>query len=631
MAHNRTVLLAILILLFVAGCSNSPIQQPADPSPTVPQPTPTLKPTEVAVAIPVQQPTAKLPVEELAQSGELDTIESVTPPEALTASAEEVVPQPAASDNTAAVGQPEIESPGRAEPPRPGTEAKSDVQVNFFRFAKQIEKPSEPTVIEWNVDGVESVQITRYGGKFGEAGEQWTVPAAGTMQHTFPPTTGGFEITYLLTSLESQSVSDQFNLTVPCEYTWVFDFRDPSLLCPGKPVISEAAFQMFEGGIMLWFDATDTILYTSWDGSISAEVPDTYEHGVDLVSDPLYAAPEGYYQPDYGLGKVWRTYPEARIALGWAISPNFGYEAVRQAEPVVPFGDIDQFITLPGDGFLHLQTEGDWDVQYDVPEITLADQRPQVEASVIPTPEPTSPFDPNATVNYFRFNPPPGRPSDNVTLEWSVDGVSSINIQRIGGDNGEANETFTDLPAEGSLAQTFPIEVGGMPVVYTLTSDELTTMSLEFVIDMPCEFTWAITSSSDECPTRPVVSFGAQQNFENGFMVWIQEEDIIIYGTWDGAFHGVVEDNYQHGFDIVSDVTQVPPSGLIQPEYGFGKVWREETNVRNMLGWAVSVSQDYEVRHQTTSSDTASYIEYVTLFDGGRIVIEHPSQIWTIE
>ena len=43
----------------------------------------------------------------------------------------------------------------------------------------------------------------------------------------------------------------------------------------------------------------------------------------------------------------------------------------------------------------------------------------------------------------------------------------------------------------------------------------------------------------------------------------------------------------------VNDPSLTPPDGRYQPEYGFGKVWRENAFVREYLGWATDWGTDY--------------------------------------
>ena len=634
MLHKRIciVLLAILTIA-LAGCSSSPIQETPsnNAAPQLNESAEITDSTQPETAQSDDVPTAVLSDEEpesaastgpSSSSGGASGQAQTAPLEGLAVVESDSVSVPAQLD---AHGQPIIQQPGRAEPPRP----EPTLNVKLFRLAKQAEKPSEPSIIEWDVEGVESVQITRVGGQYGEAGEQWTVPANGTMEHTFPQTTAGFEITYLLSGVNSSSVASQFAVTVPCEYSWVFDFRDPSLLCPGRPVISDAAFQVFEGGIMLWLGAEDKVLYSSWDGAIHAELEDTYQHGVDLVTDPEIVAPNGYYQPDYGLGKVWRDHAEARIVLGWALAPNIGYQAIRQGEPLVPFGDLDSFVMLPDNGYLHIQSEGNWDVQYNYGEIPLASVRPPVAEGAIPEPAATAPIDTGISVDYFRFTPSPTRPSDIVQMEWSVEGVSSVTITRLGGENGEANETY-NVAASGRLEQRFSPTMGGMPIVYRLTSVENEGFSAEYVIDLPCEYAWLISvPRGNDCPTKVTSGLGAQQDFEHGFLIWISEEDLMVYSTWDGSSHGFIDDTFVFGTDIISDPNIVPPAGYYQPDYGFGKVWREEPGLRDLLGWGVTPAKEYTVYHQADSLD-GNGTEYITMLNGGMLTIEQSSDTWIV-
>ena len=46
------------------------------------------------------------------------------------------------------------------------------------------------------------------------------------------------------------------------------------------------------------------------------------------------------------------------------------------------------------------------------------------------------------------------------------------------------------------------------------------------------------------------------------------------------------------------DPAITPPSGLRQPERGFGKVWREHPDLREQLGWALEKEQRANARIQ---------------------------------
>ncbi len=121
------------------------------------------------------------------------------------------------------------------------------------------------------------------------------------------------------------------------------------------------------------------------------------------------------------------------------------------------------------------------------------------------------------------------------------------------------------------------------------------------------------------CPSRPLISQASQQYFEHGSMVWIAERDeilIIIGDTITDILVGVKTDNYQAGIDPVSDPSIIPPPGKWQPEHGFGKMWRENPQFREPLGWAIAPPVNYETVYQKPLTDFRNPHEFVRLSDG---------------
>lgn len=81
------------------------------------------------------------------------------------------------------------------------------------------------------------------------------------------------------------------------------------------------------------------------------------------------------------------------------------------------------------------------------------------------------------------------------------------------------------------------------------------------------------------------------QPFEHGAMLWSNQlgwyTSPVIYVLYADSTYQRLEDR----FDPTTDAergTDKPPSGLIEPTMGFGKVWRDEPNVRTRLGWATA-------------------------------------------
>ncbi len=88
------------------------------------------------------------------------------------------------------------------------------------------------------------------------------------------------------------------------------------------------------------------------------------------------------------------------------------------------------------------------------------------------------------------------------------------------------------------------------------------------------------------CPTAPEQGINAiEQAFYQGYVVNNQDtkQMYIMFsslGQWT-----TYPDTWAPG-DPVNNPTLVPPAGWYQPEYGIGKMWRNEDNYSQRLGWA---------------------------------------------
>ncbi|MCY3945748.1 MAG: hypothetical protein OXF44_05635 [Anaerolineaceae bacterium] len=83
----------------------------------------------------------------------------------------------------------------------------------------------------------------------------------------------------------------------------------------------------------------------------------------------------------------------------------------------------------------------------------------------------------------------------------------------------------------------------------------------------------------------------AEQIFERGRMFWLQPTGqiwvLVVTGEGSGDWF-VYEDVFQEG-DLESDPDIVPPDdSLLQPIRGFGRLWRDNSDVRELLGWATT-------------------------------------------
>lgn len=145
----------------------------------------------------------------------------------------------------------------------------------------------------------------------------------------------------------------------PCQANWFF--IQPQLpQCPlGEALVSQAAFQHFQQGSMIWV-AQQTAIYAVYDG---LTIPrwqvfrDTYVEGAP-EADLSDSAPPFTWQPRRGFGEVWRTHPDVRQRLGWSLQES--EEPYTTQVQIASDGTI--FLAEPGGGIIGLRPGGQgWD------------------------------------------------------------------------------------------------------------------------------------------------------------------------------------------------------------------------------------------------------------------------------
>lgn len=94
----------------------------------------------------------------------------------------------------------------------------------------------------------------------------------------------------------------------------------------------------------------------------------------------------------------------------------------------------------------------------------------------------------------------------------------------------------------------------------------------------------------------------SEQAFENGRMFWLEPNREIWVMLQDGEMPNqgtwlIRDDTWDEATELAFDPAITPPNeDLFQPERGFGKLWRENQDLRDSLGWAL----DPEYGHVTT-------------------------------
>ena len=88
------------------------------------------------------------------------------------------------------------------------------------------------------------------------------------------------------------------------------------------------------------------------------------------------------------------------------------------------------------------------------------------------------------------------------------------------------------------------------------------------------------------CPTAPETGINAvEQRFHSGYVVNnLDTKKLYIMFSGTGQWT-TYPDAWKQG-DPITNPTLTPPAGWCQPEYGIGKMWRNEDNYSQKLGWA---------------------------------------------
>lgn len=140
-----------------------------------------------------------------------------------------------------------------------------------------------------------------------------------------------------------------------CATSWFF--ANPPASCPlNSPLVSEGAFLMFQGGLMLWVGQQDAI-YALYNDTVSPRwqvFNDLFVEGMPDTDPAFGVAPAATWQPRRGFGLLWRSQPNTRTRLGWATAEAETSYTVQ----VQISSDGTLYISQPSGGVFALSADG---------------------------------------------------------------------------------------------------------------------------------------------------------------------------------------------------------------------------------------------------------------------------------
>lgn len=310
----------LLAIMLMAACQQAPvIDQPPEPSPTITQkeatPVPSIKPAQV-------QATATL----------------------LAIATANHAPLPAA----------------------PPLQTDGNLAIESFEIiSSEYTEAGKSVTLSWLSNG-RSARLISGAGR--SEPPWWQIPASGTilveLKESFyadPPFT-----LQVFDAADPNQASGVLEATVsfqwPCDHSYFFE-PAPALCPAGDSIISAAAEQPFEGGVMIWLEVTDSIYVFDRSDFSWQRFEDTWSEE-QPESDPAIVPPAERFQPIRGFGKVWRDNPEVQDRLGWALGPELGFESILQEQLMEQEGTAVIFLkTFNGQVFALTtrgQDQGDW-------------------------------------------------------------------------------------------------------------------------------------------------------------------------------------------------------------------------------------------------------------------------------
>jgi hypothetical protein len=243
-----------------------------------------------------------------------------------------------------------------------------------------------------------------------------------------------------------------------------------------------------------------------------------------------------------------------------------------------------------------------------------------------PAPAPTATPAPGPTILFFQANVTTADPGQTIQLEWSTVGAATATIGRIW--DFRISEIWS-VPPSGSYTYTIhPMLRNQVSFILTVEDSGGRRNSSQLNLPLTCPDPWFFTPAPDSCAAGPArVSAGAEQRFANGYMLWeAAERRIYILYTSGHNRWQIVSDSWQEG-EPICQIEPVPP-GYVHPGRGFGKVWCEDANLRERLGWALgSEMGGYQTAVQTTAFSRYNRI-YVRAADGGVWVLLPEGSSW---
>jgi hypothetical protein len=238
------------------------------------------------------------------------------------------------------------------------------------------------------------------------------------------------------------------------------------------------------------------------------------------------------------------------------------------------------------------------------------------------------PLETDMTIVSFTASPDPVERGGTVTLSWNAPHANSVDIARLSPDGIFLPLDAPNPPASGSIEHPVPEEYVSSITYYLGATDVNGVMYSAYTqVSIVCPYDEHLAA---ECPLTQDHVWAAHEPFEHGHMVW-RDDTHEIYVLYDDGSYETHEDTWREGEAI--DVEELPPQELVTPTRGFGKLWANQRNVRDRLGWATAAESGYTMWVETAREPFGHYPRtdvYFRLPDGHVVHLRESSVEWEL-
>lgn len=214
------------------------------------------------------------------------------------------------------------------------------------------------------------------------------------------------------------------------------------------------------------------------------------------------------------------------------------------------------------------------------------------------------------------------------TFDWETMGASETVI--LAGTALRFPPAWSVAPS-GTLTVELPHTLFPDPTITLIARDEQGEEVIEAItVTWPCQYTYFFASPASDCPRLgtchcplydATYTSAAEQLFEGGRMLWLEEVhagetvfEKVIFALYDDGRGEHFADTWTPD-QPDSDPTLEPPEERFQPMRGFGKLWRENADVRARLGWALALEEGFEGAWQPEMVEVPPSVVFLKTLD----------------